>query len=207
MKYLKLFEEFTESALDWLISRGEVIEESWELVDERKVDYELEDAYDSASGLNESVSDQDTPILMVRYKYAPARVRTGPSGRSRGFCEQLVESNLVYRKEDILEAGERPVNPGFGPGGSDIYDIWKYKGGARCRHYWMRVTYLKKDNQRISSKQLKKLINSVEPSKRADYRVPTNDPLVAKLPFDMSYMGFMANNPELPSDARAAGRK
>ena len=80
MKYLKLFEEFTESALDWLISRGEVIEESWELVDERKVDYELEDAYDSASGLNESVSDQDTPILLVRYTYAPARVRTGPSG-------------------------------------------------------------------------------------------------------------------------------
>jgi hypothetical protein len=205
MKYLKLFEEFTQPALDWLISRGEKIEEDWEVADEREVDYSLEEAYDRI--LNENESSQDTSVIKVRYKYAPARTKTGPSRRSRGFCESLVEADLVYRKEDIVEAGERPVNPGFGPGGSDTYDIWKYKGGARCRHYWMRVTYLKKDNQKISTKQLRKLINSTPVSKRDEYRVEKNDPLVAKLPFDMSYRGFMSDNPKMPSDAREAGRK
>jgi hypothetical protein len=71
----------------------------------------------------------------------------------------------------------------------------------------MRVTYLKKDNQKISTKQLRKLINSTPVSKRDEYRVEKNDPLVAKLPFDMSYRGFMSDNPKMPSDAREAGRK
>jgi hypothetical protein len=205
MKYLKLFEEFTKPALDWLISRGEKIEEGWEVADEREVDYSLEEAYDTV--LNENESSQDTSVIKVRYKYAPALTKIGPSRRSRGFCESLVEADLVYRKEDIIEASERPVNPGFGPGGSDTYDIWKYKGGARCRHYWMRITYLKKDNQKISSKQLQKLMNKLPASKRDAYRVEKNDPLVAKLPFDMSYRGFMGDNQKMPSDAREAGRK
>ena len=34
-----------------------------------------------------------------------------------------------------------PVNPGWGLNGADTYDIWLYKGGGDCHHFWMRKTY------------------------------------------------------------------
>ena len=30
-------------------------------------------------------------------------------------------------------------NPGFGPNGSTSYDIFKYKGGPNCQHFWEKV--------------------------------------------------------------------
>jgi len=70
----------------------------------------------------------------------------------------MIKAGRVYRKEDIIAAGDRVVNPGFGPNGSNTNSIWFYKGGARCFHFWKRQTYLRKNNKKISVNQAKKLI-------------------------------------------------
>ncbi len=43
-----------------------------------------------------------------------------------------------------MQMSTKVVNAGFGKGGSNTYDIWLYKGGARCHHFWMRKTYMAK---------------------------------------------------------------
>ncbi|QDP55668.1 MAG: putative portal protein, partial [Prokaryotic dsDNA virus sp.] len=142
--------------------------DEWELVDERAVDYEQEEALDKMIGLASTgtarpnaKSDLDGETksekrFIVRYQYAPLAV----SNNSREFCRKMVAARKIYRKEDILSMGERAVNAGWGKGGADTYSIWLtknfhnpliinklqklYKGGGGCHHYWMRKTYLAK---------------------------------------------------------------
>lgn len=194
-----------EASLAHFEAVGEEMGEEWELVDERPVDYEMEAAHDAVwnfasvpSGSYEGDSKQDSEIIRVRYVYAPEST----SGDSREFCVKMVASKKVYKKEDIVAAGRTAVNPGFGFQGADTYDIWKFKGGPRCHHYWMRQTYLKKDNSQISVNRAKRLITAVPVKDRDKVRLPVNEPEVAKLPKDMPHKGFHPNNPNKPKDAQ-----
>ena len=192
----------SEEVATWLIDKGEEMDEDeWELIDERKVDYEKEDMQDalwtfaraipgsSAERSSRGVSEQDNELIRVRYAYAPKV--TGKNGNpSRDFCTKMVGAgNRVWRKEDIIESGNRAVNPGWGPNGSDRYSTWLHKGGGSCQHYWERRTYLRKDNKRISVNQAKALIREagLEP-------LEVNDPLVAKRPRDTQNRGFLPSN-------------
>lgn len=183
---------------------GETInEDEWELVDERPVDYEQEDALDSmlklayvASAKPYERSEQDMGLYKVRYSYAP-----NTAGQdSREFCKKMVAANKVYRKEDIEAMGNKAVNKGFGPFGTDTYSIWLYKGGANCHHFWMRKTYFRKRNEdgtfktapdsnaqfEANEKQV-----SVNQARKAGVPLETNDPLVAKRPIDMPNNGYL----------------
>jgi hypothetical protein len=100
----------------------------------------------------------------------------------------MVSAGKVYRKEDILGASQRAVNPGWGPEGANTYDLWLYKGGGSCRHFWLRKTYLKKNNKKVSVNEAKKLIQAAGPM---EPRLPTNDPKVAQRPRDMVNRGFL----------------
>jgi hypothetical protein len=183
---------------------GETIDEDeWELVDERAVDYEQEDALDSmlklayvASAKPYERSEQDMGLYKVRYSYAP-----NTAGQdSREFCKKMVSANKVYRKEDIEAMGSKAVNAGFGPNGTNTYSIWFYKGGANCHHFWMRKTYFRKRNQDGTFKTApdsnaqfdanEKQV-SVNQAKRAGVPLETNDPLVAKRPIDMPNNGYL----------------
>ena len=204
-----------ESAADRLIEAGEEVDmDTYELIDSRKVDYVSEPLLDvalqtfartipgpsTASGVSE---EQDSPLLKVRYRYA-GDPPDSQRNKSRDFCRKMLQSGKVYRKEDI--DANRDANPGFGEGGAASYDIWLYKGGPRCRHFWLRETYLQRDNKRISVNQARKLINEtirdLPANQRAEYRLPTNDKKVAMQPNVMPRKGFSPNNPNLPSDAR-----
>jgi hypothetical protein len=186
----------------WLIEQSEEMDEDvWELIDERKVDYEKEDMQDalwtfaraipgsSAERGSRGVSEQDNELIRVRYAYMPKK--TGLNGNpSREFCQKMVGAgNRVWRKEDIIAAGNRAVNPGWGPNGTDTYSIWLHKGGGSCQHYFERRTYLRKDNERISVNQARALIREagLEP-------LEVNDPLVAKRPRDTQNRGFLPSN-------------
>ena len=83
----------------------------------------------------------------------------------------------------------RDSNKGWGAKGADTYDIWLYKGGGSCQHFWERRTYLKKDNGRISVRKAREVIRSagLEP-------LQVNDPKVAKRPRDMANRGFLPDN-------------
>jgi hypothetical protein len=199
----RLFAEQTETALqmnfsaalDYLTERGETMDADWELVDERPVDYDNENVLDSAWAFARTIrnapskaSDQDNDIVRVRYAYAPT---TLADDDSRDFCTRMIQATKVYRKEDIIAAGTQAVNPGWGPGGADTYNIWFYKGGGSCRHYWMRQTYLKKNNKLISVNEAKRIIGSLPLEDKNKNRLEENDKRVAQRPRDMKNRGFL----------------
>ena len=158
--------------------------ENYEVIDERKqedvpaiTELTLKLASVPTSFPNVT-SEQDNDIFKIRYQYAPLRT----SGNSREFCNKMVSAKKVYRKEDVLFASQNPaINPGFGPGGADTYNLFLYKGGVNCSHFWMRKIYLKRNNKSISVNEVQRIINELEPSERAGARLETNPVEVAQV--------------------------
>ena len=180
-----------DGCVDYLTDKGEEMSDEWELIDESPVDYDLEKARDAMwafarvpSSNPNGKSEQDTEIIKVRYTYAPKSTQES----SRSFCKQMVNAGKVYRKEDIEAASLRAVNPGLGANGANTYDLFLFKGGARCHHFWSRQTYLKKNNKKISVNQAKKLIREAGVDAK---RLPENDKRVAQRPIDMPNEGFI----------------
>ena len=180
-----------DASWEFLDALGEDISDDWELIDESPVDYETEAVKDALwafasvpSSNPNGKSEQDTEIIKVRYVYSPQSLQAD----SRSFCKKMVAASKVYRKEDIEAASLRAVNPGLGEGGSNTYDLFLYKGGARCHHFWSRQTYLKKTNEKISVNQAKKLIREAGVNAK---RLPENSRKVAQRPIDMPNEGFV----------------
>jgi hypothetical protein len=180
-------------ACDFLIEMGEEVDDEWELIDARRVDVETEATQDALwnfarvpSGKPQASSDQDNELVKVRYAYMPKV--TGKNGNeSRDFCKRMVNAgDRVWRKEDIDAASSRAVNPGWGPNGSDTYDLFLYHGGGSCQHFWERRTYLRKNNKKISVNRARKILREagLEP-------LPTNDPRVAKPTREQVNRGFL----------------
>ena len=171
--------------------------DEWELVDEREVDYEQEEALDKMIGLASSgqalpntKSKQDKQVngvqFKVRYKYSP----DSTSSNSRAFCKLMVGSNKLYRKEDIIKMGDRPVNKGWGANGAPTYSVWLYKGGGDCNHKWLRQTFKGK-----TEGNLKNLAPNISTGKaRKDGFNPVNEKEVSMKPKDMPYQGFLPTN-------------
>ena len=201
-------DDFRDKIAQDLIDLGQDEEEllkDFDLVDESQVDYEFDDEMDelienaneqinlstgSAKPYRDSEQDGKTEAgrllgytFLVRYKYAPARTQT----TSRKFCKEMVKAKKVYRKEDIISMDDVAVNAGFGENGAKTYSIWLYKGGARCKHYWSRRTYLRKDGNKSLGK---KLYDSE--AKRRGFIAPKNDKKVGMKPKDMPYKGYTA---------------
>ena len=180
-----------DGCVDYLTDKGEEMSDEWELIDESPVDYDLEKARDAMwafarvpSSNPNGKSEQDTEIIKVRYTYAPKSTQES----SHSFCKQMVNDGKVYRKEDIEAASLRAVNPGLGANGANTYDLFLFKGGARCHHFWSRQTYLRKNNKKISVNQAKKLIREAGVDAK---RLPENDKRVAQRPIDMPNEGFI----------------
>ena len=85
----------------------------------------------------------DTGLYKLRYAYSQ-----NLSENSREFCQEMVsisQAGLSFRYEDIEKMSKDPdINPDFGPGGSNTYDIFVWKGGAFCHHFWKRQIYIRK---------------------------------------------------------------
>lgn len=184
-----------EAMAKYLEEHGEEIDdEEWVLIDSRPETYKsnIEGALQLArvpSSNPNGVSEQDTSLFKVRYTYAP-RV-TDASGPSRKFCSKMVASSKVYRKEDIEAASDRAVNPGFGPGGTNTYDLWLYKGGPNCYHFWERRIYMRRNNKKITEGEARKMINTLDPDDRPEAKWERNDPNVARRPIDMPNNGYL----------------
>ena len=187
-----------EKAFDLLDELGEEEDlDEWELVDERQVDYDQEETLDKMIGLastgsarpnakSEQDGESEGMKFKVRYQYAPLRT----SANSREFCSKMVAAAKIYRKEDIIQMGEQPVNKGWGPKGStDTYSIWEFKGGGDCHHFWMRKTYMAKGTT-PDAKNPKAEV-SVNKAKKEGFTPEKNDSNVAKRPTDMDKKGFV----------------
>ena len=188
--------------------------ENWELIDERKVDYDAEDELnEELNKLNNpkqsvlskvwnlattgtarpnSKSEQDGENeegvqFRVRYQYAPLSY----SANSREFCKKMVNAAKIYRKEDIDRMSTMPVNKGWGLNGADTYDIWLYKGGGDCHHFWMRKTYKAKKKGIKPSVGNPNAEVSVNKAKKEGFKPEVNAKEVAKRPTDMPNNGFV----------------
>jgi hypothetical protein len=170
--------------------------ENWELVDEREVDYDQEETLDKMIGLastgtarpnakSEQDGEADNMRFKVRYQYAPLKTQAN----SRDFCKKMVSAKKIYRKEDITQMSTKAVNAGWGLSGAATYDIWLYKGGGACHHFWMRKTYMAKDVQPDATNPNAEV--SVNKAKKEGFKPETNDPKVAKRPKDMPNQGFV----------------
>tara|TARA_R110002073_G_scaffold308422_1_gene478378 strand:+ start:2134 stop:4206 length:2073 start_codon:yes stop_codon:yes gene_type:complete len=194
----------------------------WELIDERKVDYEAEEALDyqidqlntkgksllsklwefvtTGTARPNAKSEQDEVVggtqFKVRYQYAPLKDTFNEEGENvtRDFCSKMVKAKKIYRKEDIEMMGKQAVNAGWGPRGADTYSIWFYKGGGACHHFWMRKTYMKKGKGSIDIKSPLAPTISVNKAIKEGFKPEKNSPLVAKRPIDMPNEGFLPTN-------------
>ncbi len=196
-------QEPSDDHLDAMFAELEVLgelvnEDEWELVDERPVDYEAEEALSkyafasTGSAFPNAKSSQDGVTAegkryKVRYAYAPNDTKTN----SREFCKKMVSASKVYRKEDIERMDGQAVNEGFGPQGAATYSIWLYKGGARCHHFWMRKTYLAKGEGVTPDVGNPNAEVSVNKAKAEGVVLETNPANVAKRPVDMPNQGFV----------------
>jgi len=68
--------------------------------------------------------------------YTVYRYEGSVGGDTRDFCREMVSDGGFYTFEEIV--GFNSDNPGFGPGGSDEYSIFHYKGGPNCKHHWQK---------------------------------------------------------------------
>jgi len=181
---LNVNEELTKAILSELEGKGEDEEiEGYELIDSRHAnDYDkilnhsLKFAMDLATvptSTPNKKSSQDTSIIKVRYRYY------GSNNPEREFCRKMWSAKKVYRMEDLDK--ESSDNPGFGPGGSNSYNLWLYKGGVNCQHYWERRTYLRKNNKRITVAEARRKIAALDPSLKKEAQIETNVPEVAQV--------------------------
>ena len=186
---------------------------NWELIDERKVDYDSEDELDdqvqelntkkqsllskiynfatTGTARPNAKSSQDGENaegvkFKVRYQYAPL-----VSGENtRDFCSKMVSAKKIYRKEDIIMMGSKAVNPGWGLDGADTYSIWLFKGGGSCAHFWMRKTFMQKGKSIDINSPLVPTI-SVNKAKKEGFKPEINAKDVSKRPVDMPNNGFV----------------
>lgn len=169
--------------------RKAVMAELLALEDEDLSDYELIDSrpsneYDdllhagielAASVLPSTPSEtskQDTSLIKIRYAYA------GSNNPQRDFCQKMWSAKKIYRKEDLDK--QSSANSDFAPSGSSEYNIWLYKGGVNCKHYWERRVYLRKNNKKITVTEAREKIAKLDPSLRSEAKIPKNEPEVAQ---------------------------
>ena len=120
----------------------------------------------------------------VRYAYAPAKY----DDESREFCKDMVDAGKIYRKEDIMAMSSEAVNPGWGRDGSDTYDIWLYKGGGSCRHFWERRVYMAKTVTPDAKNPRSEI--SVNQARREGFTPEVNEKKVAQRTRDQENRGF-----------------
>jgi hypothetical protein len=198
---------------------GEDVSEDWELLEEEIIDGEhtdfdfeaelnnvankkIELAEDDARAITarpNARSDQDgvnksfNDFYKVRYVYATDNFLVNKSGTSRKFCELMVAANKVYRKEDIVNANSLEINPGFGHYGTEKYNLFLFKGGPQCRHYWLRrifKTSLRNAKQPIKDAE----VISYTKALSEGFTAKRNDKLVAIPPQRMKDNGYYPEN-------------
>ena len=204
---------YEKTELDAFLETVEDIPEGWELIDEEVVDGEHAD-FDFEEELNQiasekvelattgvarpdSKSEQDGiskktyDYYRVRYVYAQDNFLTRKSGKKRDFCEKMMAAKKLYRKEDIARMSTKRVNPGWGKGGADTYDIFLYKGGGNCHHFWLRQIYRTELGISVSTKIKDADLVGYTKARSEGFTAKRNDKRVAIAPKRMKNNGFV----------------
>jgi len=204
--------EATDEELDVLLNdlEGEVLGDEWERVTEREVkadNISTEEWVNNALNPKKSVlaklasviksepsreSNLDKSVYKVRYEYSERYSKPN----SRDFCKKMMArtaSGVVYRLEDIDKASRAGVNKELGHKGQ-AYDLFKFKGGVNCSHYWKEVLYKlkKKDGKYVEDKSLSSS-NEVSSIPKSYQPRPTGNAQSKVAPIDMPNNGHHPN--------------
>jgi hypothetical protein len=192
-----------------LIDKGELPNDNWLLIDEYEVDYDNDDKENemllngvklslfdrivnlvsTGTARPNSKSSQDEIIdgfkFITRYVYAGDTTE-----KSRKFCKNMIAANKIYRKEDIIQMNNQIVNAGWGPRGTNTYDIWFYKGGGACHHRWNKRVYASFEGVGIDVNNPNARIIAGKKAEEFGYIIK-NPSLVSTRPIDMPNKGFL----------------
>ena len=209
---LSKHEQLDNEVAESLIALGEDPSENWLLIDEFPVDYDSDDSenemlskepktsllskvynFVSTGDARPNLRDKQDKVIdgvkfVTRYVYAGSE----PSDKSRPFCNAMMRSKKIYRKEDILKMGGQAVNKGWGPKGADTYSIWFYKGGGNCHHRWNKQVYAAFEGKALDIPNARQIAQAK--AAKFGYTIK-NEALVSQRPVDMPYNGFLPTNP------------
>ena len=208
----QLSAEPTDKELEVLLNdlEGEVLGEEWERVTEREVkadNISTEEWVNNALNPKKSVlaklasiiksepsreSNLDKSVYKVRYEYSERYSKPN----SRDFCVKMMSrtnNGVVYRLEDIDKASRAGVNSELGHK-RQPYDLFKFKGGVNCSHYWKEVLYKlkQKDGKYVEDKSLSSS-NEVTSIPKSYQPRPTGNAQSKVAPIDMPNNGHHPN--------------
>jgi uncharacterized protein YegJ (DUF2314 family) len=204
---------YEKTELDAFLETVEDIPEGWELIDEEVVDGEHADfnfeeelnqiasdkvelattgvARPDSKSEQDGISKKTYDYYRVRYVYAQDNFLSRKSGKKRDFCEKMMAAKKLYRKEDIERMSTKRVNPGWGKGGADTYDIFLYKGGGNCHHFWLRQIYRTELGISVSTKIKDADLVGYTKARSEGFTAKRNDKRVAIAPKRMKNNGFV----------------
>jgi hypothetical protein len=178
------FEETLNEIANEKIELASTITAKPNIITKDKKAKDKENTYINQDGVSKDFNN----YYKVRYVYTKDGFLTNKSGTSRDFCKKMMAAKKVYRKKDIIDTNSNSVNPGFGHDGKP-YNIFLYKGGPQCFHFWLRRIYktsLRNAKQPISDSQ----IISYTKAKSEGFTAKRNDKLVAIPPRKMKNNGY-----------------
>lgn len=203
---VKLSRDFTDKEGDIMLDLlvGETME-GYELIGKREYKEDNEDLeawkkkvidgnveLESIKSKPSGDSYLDKSIYKVRYAYEEKYT----SGNSRKFCKQMMKrtrNGVVYRLEDIDKASREGVNKSHGHKGKP-YDLFKFKGGVNCGHFFEERLYRlkKKNGEYVEDKALSSSeeVNQIPKSYRPR---PAGHKQAKKAPKDMPNNGHHPN--------------
>jgi hypothetical protein len=179
------------SNVEILLKKGEDINyDEWDLVDDRRCDEmtlkenDLNTVFEFASvpKTSDKKSVQDTSLFKIHYRYAGKRsFNAKGEDVTRDFCDKMLKSNKLFRADDLND--NYTYNETFSPEGEKLkgYNIFNFKGGTNCQHWFQRVIFLKKGNDKISVNEARRMILALEPEDRASAKWVANDKKVAQV--------------------------
>ena len=159
-------------------------------------------AIPDAKSKQDGISKKTYDYFRVRYVYTEDEFLVAKTGQNRNFCKKMVAAKKLYRKEDILKMSDKVVNDyyyskrqkkniGWGPNGALKYDIFKYKGGGNCQHYWLRQIYKTELGISVSTKIKDAELIGYTKARSEGFTAEKNSPLVNKPPKRMKNKGFL----------------
>lgn len=84
--------------------------------------------------LDEIVNSGAEQMVLPSYRY------TGPiRANSRAFCISMIALGKIYTKKEIDALSLIAFQPGMGRDKTNTYNIFDYKGGVNCNHYWEQL--------------------------------------------------------------------
>jgi hypothetical protein len=149
-----LSEEAMMEAFDSLNNLGISIDSLGLTIDNiDNLDY-IWDINDEDKGVPSSTTQfaQENFAVINLYRYISTEY--GPSfigDNTRPFCKMVVArtNNSLMRREDITRLNS--ANPGLGKGGSNSYSVFDWRGGANCKHIWVKYKYDTKDMKLVKA--------------------------------------------------------